>query len=155
AVTLARRTGSEHPRTRRSRRRFLAHSGRIRPFWDASATSAASPCDRCSYWLRRAGTRKVTRPPTPAVGRFGRLACAPRLRARLPLLQCCDAASGSALCRRNRICDREQLRVVLEQLDHFPVERWLAIRRLQDGFPGVQDRVAPPPGRAGSASSPR
>ena len=79
--------------------------------------NAASPCDRRFYSVRRVAAEKVT-------GLQGTLTGG-RLLAAIGLI---GSVSASCLGRCDGVGDREQRGVVFEQLDHFRVERQLALR---------------------------
>jgi len=79
--------------------------------------NAASPCNRRFYSVRRVAAEKVT-------GLQGTLTRC-RLLAAIGLI---GSLAGSCLGRCDGVRDREQCGVVFEQLDHFRVERQLALR---------------------------
>ena len=79
--------------------------------------NAASPCNRRSYSVRRVAAEKVTGLQGTLTG--GRL---------LAAIGLARSVATACLGRCDGVRDREQLGVVSEQLDHFRVERQLALR---------------------------
>jgi hypothetical protein len=101
-----------------------------------------------------AGTLTITAPTPPS--KLEKLAFSGTISGGRPIAGGSITGTGCGgyfLRRRDGVGDREQLGVVPEQFEHLAVECRLAVRRLQAGFLGVRDRVAPPPAHAGNASS--